>query len=104
MGGGGASTSLKEILRLLETPKFFFCMTSRDWFSGEFPDPSERERGPGLPAPSGRSGARPCPPGRLPPPPPRAPHIPLQLADSRLVFLVQPPSLGRAGGSDDVAG
>lgn len=43
MGVGEVSTSLKEILRLLETPKFF-CMTSRDRLSGEFPDPSERER------------------------------------------------------------
>lgn len=82
----------------------FFCMTSRDRFSGEFPDPSKRERGPDLTARSGTGGARPCPPRHLPPPSPLSPHIPLSLAGSRLVFLVQPPSLGRAGGSDDVAG
>ncbi|XP_064147646.1 uncharacterized protein LOC135232453 [Loxodonta africana] len=43
MGGGGGkevSTSLKEILRLLETPKF--CLTSRDRLSREFPVCSER--------------------------------------------------------------
>lgn len=46
----------------------FFCMTSRDRFSGEFPDPGERERGPDRTARSGPGGARPCPPRRLPPP------------------------------------
>lgn len=79
-------------------------MTSRDRLSREFPDPSKRERGPDLTARSGRGRPWPCPPRRLPPPSPLAPHIPLSLAGSRLVFLVQPPSLGRAGGSDDVAG
>lgn len=63
--GEEVSDTLKEILRLLETPECF-CLTSRDPLSREFPDPSKRERSRDLPAPSGRGGAGPCPPSRLP--------------------------------------
>lgn len=61
-------------------------------------DPGSKrgERGRDLPSPHARSGAHPGRPAH------RTSFAPL--ASSRLVFLVQPPSQGRAGGSDDVAG
>lgn len=59
-------------------PSFFSARQVETSPPGEIPDPSERERGRGFPARSGRAGARPCPSGRLPARSPREPLNPLR--------------------------